>query len=209
MSTARLSLLPPQVVVEHTSSAGPVVTHVRGTLIAGSRDNLRDIGVYDQYVEELPSSLRERLLYAIPTSWVPIEDALAHYNTCELLKLDSTQIARLGELTASRVIDTFLGKALRMAQNAGADSFWLLIKQNDRIYDRMYQGGGVRVLKTGPKDLIVENHGMPLAECRYWRMAYVAYMEALGRAFAKVSFIKLVRPSVNDPHRIAVAGSWV
>jgi hypothetical protein len=209
MQIARASLAEPTVVVEHVSSSGPNVTHVRGTLIVGSWENLREIGLHERYEAMLPASHRDALLYAIASSWIPIDVALVHYHTCDLLELDHAQITRIGELTARRIIDTFLGRALRIAREAGASAYWQLLRNNERIYDRMYQGGGVTVLQTGPKDVWLENTGQPLAGCRYWRNSYLAYMEALGNAFAKVAFVKLVRPRSQSTHAIAVAGSWV
>ncbi len=209
MSGARASLAAPETILEHVSAHGPTVTHVRGTLIASSRDNLRELGVYDEYVQRLPSNMRDALLYALASSWLPIEVALAHYHTCEQLGLTPVQIARMGELSAARIVDTFAGLALKIAQGVGAESYWKLLAQNDRLYDRMYQGGGVTVLKTGPKDVWLENHGQPLATCRFWRAAYLAYMEGVARAFSRVAYVKPARPRVASPHSIAVSGSWV
>jgi hypothetical protein len=86
---------------------------------------------------------------------------------------------------------------------------WTILKQNDRLWDRMYQGGGVTVIKAGPKDLILENHGISLAESRHFRAAYRAYWVALGRLSAKSVYVKLIAPREPHPHRIAFAGSWV
>lgn len=205
----RPSLFEPVVVLEHVSESGPTATHARGTLISGSQQNLRELGVYEQYLELLPRSAREKLTCVLAASWIPIELALTHYQTCEALQLETEQVRRVGELTAARMVKTFAGAAMRVVRSAGADSYWLLLKNNDRFYDRLYQGGGVTLLQTGPKDLVLENHGQPLAACRFWRTAYLAYMEAFGRAFAKVSFVKLVHPRIPGPHSIAVAGSWV
>jgi hypothetical protein len=209
MGSGRASLVEPETVVEYVSALGPRVTHVRGTLLAGSQATLRELGVYERYQELLPLEVRETLLCVLASSWVPIEAAVAHYETCDALTLDQAQIKLAGERMASRIVETFAGAALRTARSLGADSFWLVLQQNDRFYDRLYQGGGVNVLQTGPKDVILENHGQPLAAIRYWRASYLAYMEALGKAFTNISYVKLVHPRTPGPHSIAVAGSWV
>jgi hypothetical protein len=209
MSGARASLVAPQTIVEHVSAQGPNVTHVRGMLIVSGRENLRELGLLEHYERLLPQSHREAVLYALASSWVPIEVALVHYRTCDQLELNAAQITRLGELSAARMIDTFFGRALKLAHELGAESYWKLLEQNDRVYDRMYQGGGVSVLQIGPKDMWLENTGQPLAGCRFWRALYLAYMESIGRAFAKAAYVRLARPRTQSPHAIAVTGSWV
>lgn len=209
MGAVRASLSEPQVVVEHISAHGPTVTHVRGTLIVGARENLRELGVFDEYQRRLPSALREAVLYALASSWLPLEVARAHYLTCDQLGLSAAQVNRLGELSAQRIIGTFAGRALKVARDVGAETYWMLMEKNDRLYDRMYQGGGVTVLKTGPKDVWLENVGQPLATCRFWRALYLAYMESMGRAFARASYVKMARPRTAHPHAIAISGSWV
>ncbi|HEY6878045.1 MAG TPA: hypothetical protein VI299_08490 [Polyangiales bacterium] len=209
MSGPTLRTTSPKVVVEHVSTFGPAVTHVRGSLIVGSLENMREIGASARYESLLPANMRDAILYALATSWVPIDVACAHYRTCDQLDLTQEQLTRIGELTANRIIDTFMGRAMRASRNAGAETYWALMKQTPRIYDRMYQGGGVTVLQTGPKDMLIENTGQPLAEFRYWRSTYVTYTEAMGKAFTKVAYVKLARPRVYHTHTIAVAGSWV
>jgi hypothetical protein len=207
--SSRASMAEPEIVVDHLSTHGPTVTHMRGTMLVNSRENLRELGLFERYVTKLPEAACEQLQQVLATNWVPVELALAHYLALDELMLDPQQIAEMGARSAERVKDTFMGAALRIARDAGADTYWMLLKQNPRIFDRMYQGGRVLVLQTGPKDVILENHGLPMASSRFFRGAYLAYMEAIGRAFAKVSFIKLVRPRNAHPHSIAVAGSWV
>lgn len=199
----------PELLVDHVNEHGPRVTHIRGTMIVNSRDSLREVGVYERYAELLPASHRDTLLYCLAASWLPIEDAQVHYQTCDQLMLEPTQFARIGEITSSRVVGTFLGAAVRVVRNAGIDSYLPLLKQNDRMYDRLYKGGGVRVYRVGPKDILLENFGQPLVASRYWRNAYLAYMEALANTFARVGYVKLVRPRSNDGLSIAVTGSWV
>ncbi len=197
------------VIVDHVSAHGPYVTHMRGTLLVNSVEHLRQLGVYERYLELLEASARDHVAYAIAASWIPIEIALAHYQACDALKLGERDCQTLGSMMAQRIADTFLGTVLRVTRRAGVESFWSLMSQNSRIWDRMYLGGGVTVIQTGPKDVIVENHGLPLVTSRHWRFAYEAYWKALGAIFTKVAFVKAVHPREAHPHRIALAGSWV
>jgi hypothetical protein len=197
------------VLVDHTSPHGKTATHMRGTMLVNSIDNLRAVGVYEQYCALLPAAQRDHILFAIATSWVPMELALLHYETCEQLDLDELTRRRVAELMAERVARTFFSALLKTVRIAGVSSFILALKQNDRLYDRMYQGGRVRVLQTGPKDFVLENHGLPLVQNRYWRVAYQHYLTAVVQMFTKTAYLKQVRPEQPDPHAIAFAGCWV
>ena len=197
------------IVLDHLSAHGPYVTHMRGTLLVNSIEHLRQLGVYERYLELLDARYREQIMFAIASSWIPIEVALVHYQACDDLKLSAPDCQALGSMMAERIANTFLGTVLRVTRSAGGQSFWSLMSQNSRIWDRMYLGGGVTVLQVGPKDAVLENHGLPLVTTRYWRSVYEAYWRALGALFAKVAFVKVVRAREPHPHRIAIAGSWV
>jgi len=198
-----------EVILDYTSPSGPNATHMRGTLLVNSLDNLRALGVYERYLELLPRSHSDVIPYTIAASWIPIELALVHYETCEGLGLDEVQLKQVGEMMAKRVADTFLNTVLRATRNAGVESIWLALSHNHRLLERMYQGGGMTILRTGPKDLIMENTGLPIVTSRYWRAAYVHYMNAICSMFTKVTYVKLARPRVPHPHSVAIAGSWV
>lgn len=198
-----------EVVLDYTSPLGPNVTHMRGTLLVNSLDNLRTLGLYDRYLSALPASHRDVIPYTIAATWIPIDIALMHYETCDALVLSEEQLEKMGAMMATRVAETFLATVLRTTRNAGVESFWTALSQNHRLLDRMYQGGGMAVLKTGPKDLVLENTGLPVVTSRYWRRVYVYYMKAISDMFTKVTYVKLVHPRVAHPHSVAVACSWV
>lgn len=198
-----------EIVVDHISSEGPTVTHMRGLMVVSSLSNLRAAGLFPRYQDSLPAAHRDGILYAIASSWVPVELALAHYHTIDRLNLGPAEVRNLGALMAQKVAESILSVALRTLRDAGVSTIWRLLAQQDRVWDRMYQGGGVTVLKTGPKDVVLENHGLPLLESRYFRAAHVAYLHAVSSLFTKVVFTKQVRAREPHPHRIAIAGSWV
>ncbi|MDB4990576.1 MAG: hypothetical protein JWN04_5754 [Myxococcaceae bacterium] len=196
-------------IVDHMSSHGPTATHIRGTMLVSSLENLRELGLYERYSALLSTEHREAITYCIAASWVPMGIALAHYQTVEEMGLDDSQRTRLAELMADRVAATFLSAVLRATRSAGIASFVPALKHNNRLYDRMYQGGGVRVIQTGPKDIVWETLGVPLVQCRYWRTAFASYLGAIVRMFTKTAFVKQVHPLEPHPFTIAFAVSWV
>ena len=199
----------PKVLLEHVSRHGPVVSHIRGIVLVKSMENLRRTGLFERYQRELPSSLRERLEFTIAPSWVPIEVGEEHYAACDRMLLTEGEISELGALMASSMSDTLLSTLVKVTRRAGIESMWSALKQNDRIWDRMYQGGSVTILQTGPKDLIMENRGISLARSRYWRSALRAYWLALGKLMTKVVYVKQVPPRQMHAHSVAFEGSWV
>jgi len=209
MAERRSGVFEVEVVLDFTSPCGLNTTHMRGTLLVNSLDNLRALGLYDRYLALLPASHRDVIPYAIAASWIPIDVALVHYETCDALGLDSAQLRQMGEMMAKRVAETFLATVLRASRNAGVEGIWTALKQNHRLLERMYQGGAMSVLKTGPKDMILENRGLPIVTSRYWRAAYLHYLSGVCSMFTKVGYVKLARPRVPHPHSIAIALSWV
>jgi ribose/xylose/arabinose/galactoside ABC-type transport system permease subunit len=89
------------------------------------------------------------------------------------------------------------------------DAAWIALGSQARIYDRMYLGGGVTVLRTGPKDAIVELHGLPLASYRYFCVAYCGYMRGLAGMLLERYYICITRARQSDAHTVALAGSWI
>lgn len=195
--------------VDHVSPHGPNVTHIRGLILTKSMENLVRAGLHERYLRELEPELHQPMRFVIASSWVPIGLARAHYVACDRMKLGDRATEELGSLMAASMSSTLFASLLRTVRSAGLDSLWTVLKQNDRLWDRMYQGGGVTVIKLGPKDLILENHGISLAESRHFRAGYRAYWSALGALVAKAAYVKLVAPREPHPHRIAIAGSWV
>ena len=200
---------PPEILVDHVSPHGPNVTHIRGIILTKSIENLVGAGLHERYLRELEPELHEPMRFVIAASWVPVDLARAHYAACDRLRLSDRTIEELGSLMAASMGSTLFASLLRAVRSAGMDNLWTALKQNDRLWDRMYQGGGVTVIKLGPKDLTLENHGISLAESRHFRAGYRAYWVALGSLFAKAAYVKFVAPREPHPHRIAISGSWV
>lgn len=195
--------------VDYVSPHGPNVTHIRGIILTKSMENLVQAGLHERYLKELEPELHESMRFVIAASWVPIELARAHYEACDRMRLGDRTTDDLGSRMAASMSGPLFASLLRATRSAGMESLWTVLKQKDRLWDRMYQGGGVTVIKVGPKDLILENHGISLAESRHFKAAYRAYWSALGALFAKAAHVKFVSPREPHPHRIAIAGSWV
>jgi hypothetical protein len=78
-----------------------------------------------------------------------------------------------------------------------------------RVWDRVYTGGSCTVLRTGPKDLFLEQNGNPLASSRYLRIASQGFFKSLTELFSAKAYIKAARPRQPGPLAFALRGSWV
>lgn len=208
MRDMRQSASPPEEICDFQSKSGPQVTAIRGTVIASSQQILRDAGLFERYAAELRGELRDQVLYTIALSWVPIEVAGAHYAACDALGLDDAQLGKIGELVAARSADTFLGTILRTARKGGLDAPWLAMRALPRLWERIFIGGRVKVLRVGPKDAVLEFHGLPLAQYHYYRVGYCGYFHGLANMFVRNAHVQLVRGHAG-PARFALRGSWV
>jgi hypothetical protein len=197
------------VLVDHMSSQGPKVTHMRGILLVKSIENLRSAGLFERYAGTIEASLREQVEFSLASSWVPIELCEEHYAACDRLGLGDAEIERLGVLMAQEIGNTMMSVLLKSTRQAGVESNWSALKQCGRFWDRSYIGGGVTLLQAGPKDSIIEFHGISLAKSRHWRMASRAFWLGLGQITTRSAYVKLTLPREADAHRIAFAGSWV
>lgn len=202
-----------KILVDHTSPQGPQVTHVRGILLANAQENLRELGVLGPYLEALPAEARAQLEGVIASTWIDVRIAEIHYVTgervCKSHGLTDRDFQLLGDRLANRIAETFLGITARGARNAGLEAFVFVMRQNGRMWNRMYMGGGCTVTQYGPKELVLEDHGNPLLNHHGFRVGYNAYMKAMSSLFCKTVFVRSVRPSQPGPNRLATRFSWV
>src|SRR5689334_19566420 len=99
-----------QPLLEYTSPQGPLVTHVRGTVLADAQQNLRSLGIYERYLDALSPQTRDNLSAAIASSWIDMASALEHYTLIERLAvelaLSQQQIDDIATRIVTRATDT-------------------------------------------------------------------------------------------------------
>ena len=186
--------------VEHLSAAGATLVQVRGSLIVSSRRTLHELKLYPRYVVNLPAPLHEPVLYALASSWVPCELALAHYAACDAMELSEQELQSVEE-------QTFLATLLRGTRLVGADMRPMAALQNyPRLWDRLLQGGSCKVRQTGPKDATIESRGLPMFRYRYFRFAYVGWIRGAGLMFGHTLYTRVLR---SDDTALKIGLSWV
>ena len=193
------------VAVDHRSAKGPVVSAVRGSLLASAVERLKVFGHYERYVALLSPALREKVVFSLAMSWLPVDLLVQHCQVCDELMLTDVELQELGGQTASSMTRVMLGS---MARNVGMTP-WLALGSAGRVYDRIYEGGAVSVTRLGPKDLRLEQVGNPLAQSRYFRLTARGFYKSLCEMFCKKAYVKPARGTDSGRDSYAFAISWV
>jgi hypothetical protein len=198
-----------RVLLDHSGANGSMTRHVRGSLLASSLHTLRELGYYDRYLFQLPERYREPVLFALASSWLPLEVADAHYQACDDLELSDSEIVAIGEAVAKRIMGTFLGTLFRTGRGFGAaPTPWLVLGQYHRVCERIIDGGKFTVFETGPKDAIVQTRGLSLFRSRYFRTATLGMFRGGVGMFAK-SCIARELPERSSRDSLTVSLRWV
>ena len=196
-----------QMLTEHESASGPRVLQVRGTLIVSSLQTLRELSLFDRYLSHLPAEQHERVLFASPASWVPLQVAMAHYGACEAMQLKDAELDNIGQHVSARIMGTFLGTLMRSSRDIGAGATPIVpLRQYHRLWDRLLLGGGCSVRLTGLKDACIESRGVPMFRYRYFRIAYTGLIRGAGLMFAKTVYTR-IRNASNEA--LTIDASWV
>jgi hypothetical protein len=198
------SLQPGELLVEHVSPRGPVATAVRGTLVVSAIEGLRAQGALESLIAELPPTLRDELLATSALRWVPMQQLVELCLAVDRLRLTDRQLADIGGAAASSIAATVLSTILR---TAGA-SPWTIVGNLDRLWDRFYEGGGITVMRMGPKDVFIELTGMPHGVTRYCRATTQAFFQALTGKLARGVQATATRPRTPAPMNFAFVLSW-
>jgi hypothetical protein len=162
---------------------------VRSTVLLGSLGALEQAGHRERWSALVPKEAREALQYAVPGVWMRVEIALAHYGSCDRLGLSEDAAAQLGASTFARVKGTLLGTMLRMAQGTGVTP-WTVLPHLQRFWNRAYDGAGIRVVKTGPKDAQVDLTQCALADIGYYRLALAGLLRSVIELFAARAYVR-------------------
>jgi hypothetical protein len=196
-------------IVDFSSPRGEIgpVTLVRSTLIAASIQALRHRGLLDRYRAKLTTEWADRLCNAPAGTWLPIDHAMEHYSACDRLEIDDDAILGMGNAVATITQKTVFSLAARLVKEAGASPITALA-QSQRLWSRLFVGGGVAAFQTGPKDARYETVGVPLARHRYFRVGYRGIMTAIAAPFARSLIVREMTPRAADDN-VTMKLAWV
>lgn len=185
-----------------------VATEVRSTLIASSITSLRRNGHFERYEPQLAEEHREVVLSAVAGVWLPMAAARAHYLACETLGLSTHEQLKIGAEVSHKIHQTLLGVVVRMARQAGVTP-WPLLSRGNQMYGRLFRGGGgLRVLRCGPKEARADLTGIPLLAIPYFRHALRGIYLGAVSLFCMQAYAHEI-PRESTATRIALRVSWV
>jgi hypothetical protein len=183
-------------------------TAVRSTLVASSMASLRQHSLFERYRQLLSPAHREVVLSTVAGVWLPMDLARAHYEACEALGLSMQEQVGIGMEVSAKIHATLLGTVVRMARQAGVTP-WLLLSRGHQMYSRLFQGGGgIRVLKYGPKEARADIRGVPLFALPYFRHAVRGIYQGAVSLFCQQVYVHEITAEAA-PNRVALKVSWV
>lgn len=197
----------PETLIALPRVLGPV-RGVRSTLIQSSLDTLRRRGHFERYLQVLDPRYRATLLESLAPEWLAIEVAAGHYAACDALALSSTELHEIGEDVGTRIQGTFIGTLVRKARSVGLTP-WVPLAQFQRLWERLFQGGGVGLVKTGPKDCSLEVRMLSLCEFNYFRIAFGGVVTAGIKLGAGRSVTVRRATGIKFGQRSLIQASWV
>lgn len=184
----------------------PPVTHVRSTLISASITAMRARGRYEEYLARLPRVHHETVVHMVAGVWVPIDVAVAHYETVEHLGFTPHDALDIGLEVAAVVRASALGGIVRLAKGAGMTP-WTGLAHFQRLWDRIVQGGAGAVYKIAPKEARIEAHGLALARIAYARAGLRGIIVGSTELFCSKAYVSEI-PRLCTPTILAYRVAW-
>jgi hypothetical protein len=167
----------------------PVVSHVRGTLIVASREQIRAMGEYQRYLATLPPEANHELVSLIAASWVPLPLAQVHYAALDRLEIPMETIEDASRAVATKLHGVLLGTVAKAVRAAGANPL-SVARALGQLWGRMFQGGGVGVKQTAAREGFVYLTGSPLLASRYHRTGVRTHVQTAADIFSERAFVR-------------------
>jgi len=197
----------PIVPLPDTRERIPLVRQVRSTLLSSSLQSIRDHGAADQYFERLPREHHDAILSLVAGVWVPVELAIVHYATCDTLELDATTSEAISTDVAQRIHGSLLATVIRMATGTGV-TMMTGLQQVQRLYTRVFMGGGIGAYQLGPKEARIDFAGFQLASISYFRNGLRNTTKASLELFARTLYMREI-PERTTARTVSYRLSWV
>jgi hypothetical protein len=167
----------------------PVTTKFRSTWLSSSLKALRERNHFERYLSCLPPEHRDTVSGLVVGQWLPVEVAVAHYDACDRLELSEEEMVAIGAEVGKRAQGAVLSVGVNLAKGAGVTP-WTIITRYPAIWDRTWVGGGVSIIKSGPKDARLEVAGWRCAHSKYCRVAFRGVLQGLAALFSTNAFVK-------------------
>jgi len=165
---------------------------VRSTLVSSSLLALERRHLTDAYFGALPREYHDAVRSIVVGEWISLDVALAHYEAANGLGLSPLEMVAIGREVASRLSNPFVATLASMLSKGGVTP-WLLFRQVQKAWARVYDGSAIGCWKVGEREARLEIHGWPLARIGYVRHGVrgivMSTLEVLLRVKPYVQFL--------------------
>ncbi len=159
--------------------------NIRSTILLAAMTALRERGRFEAWSAALDPASREALTTIIAGTWVPTELAMAHYRACDSLGLAHDEVVGIGQSVGTSAHGNLFHVLKKVVTTIGATP-WTLADHYERLWTRAFDGGGFRIVRTGPKDSFIEVQRIPMSTSSYFRAAFCGVnLAALNLVSAK------------------------
>jgi hypothetical protein len=167
--------------------------------------SLRARGLFDTYLTHLSPEQQIDVHSLTAGLWLPVDRAVTHYDACDRLALTREDRIDIGADVAQRIQQSLLSVIARLARESGVTP-WLVLVNAEKLRRHTWQGGGIRVTKTGPKDARVEWTAQPCARFAHFRYGFAGILKALCDLYARRTFVFEDPKSEGDT--VAMRVNW-
>jgi hypothetical protein len=179
---------------------------VRGTWLASSLRALRDRELIERYRAELPAQYHDAV-FASAGQWLPVEVAVAHYAAIDRLELPAATAVAMGSEIQGYATSLMIRVAVRMSREAGITP-WTAIGQFRKIWDRMWRGGDLQIVKVGPKEAEMDIVGWSIASSPYVHHSMRGVLEGAAAPFCTKAYAREIRERSGGTS-VAFRVAWV
>lgn len=184
----------------------PLASQFRSTWLTSSLKAIKAHQRMPDYLAQLPTAYHETIANSVAGAWLPIAVALAHYDACDQLAFAPLEIFVIGREVNTAAQASVLGTLTKLASGAGATP-WTAISQFQRLWDRVWVGGGVGAFKLGPKEARVEIVGWPCARSTYIRHAMRGVLGGMLDLFCTKAYVAEL-PRYCTPNTLGYRCAW-
>jgi len=196
------------VLVAPPEKDGRRIERVSGRLIATSLGEMRSRGLEQAYYAELPKELHEALRAVVPSEWIEVEVARAHYECMTALIPDPATQLEIGRDVSRRRRNSYLLRFLTTAIRTSGISPLTILRRTPSVWARVFQGGGTSVLQTAPRHVRVTVYAEPLGRISYFRSVVTGVTEAGVGVMAQSVAVSEARRASTESGELDLEVSW-
>jgi len=132
--------------------------------------------------------------------------AIDHYTAVNALGLSYAESAQAGAVVGEKIQATLLGTVARLARTSGVTP-WTVLAQFQRLFERIFKGGGTRIVKLGPKEARIDVSGLRLAAFPCFRAGFQGMIKSGGELFCTRAYVSEV-PRLCTSTTIGYRCAW-